>query len=111
MKEYDLSDRKLKIAFVLAVVLIGWLCFNRAVTAHAQTTPANLSPGVQEAVKLSQAHMGDIVILSYPGLRSWHDLAGASLRPASIPSWQQLNFCVTFHALRGIFFTTPIQSD
>jgi hypothetical protein len=26
MKEYDLSDRKLKIGVVLAMVIIGWMC-------------------------------------------------------------------------------------
>jgi len=65
MKEYDLSDRKLKIALVLIMAIIGWLCLKGADSAHAQTTPANLSPGVQEVVKLSQAHMSDDVILSY----------------------------------------------
>jgi hypothetical protein len=65
MKEYDLSDRKLKFAVLLAVAIIGWFCFKGASSAHAQATPANLSPGVQEVVKLSQAHMSDDVILSY----------------------------------------------
>ena len=65
MKKYDLSDRKLKLAIVLAVAIIGWLCLKGANSAHAQATPANLSPGVQEVVKLSQAHMTDDVILSY----------------------------------------------
>jgi hypothetical protein len=57
MKEYDLSDRKLKIGVVLAVVIIGWLCLRGASSAHAQAASANLSPGVQEVVKLSQARM------------------------------------------------------
>ena len=65
MKKYDLSDRKLKIALVLIMAIIGWLCFKGAGSVHAQTTPANLSPGPREVVKLSQAHMGDDVILSY----------------------------------------------
>jgi hypothetical protein len=51
MKEYDLSDRKLKIAFVLAVVLIGWLCFKGAGSTDAQTAPANLTPGMHDVVK------------------------------------------------------------
>jgi hypothetical protein len=51
MKEHDLSDRKLKIAFVLALVIIGWLCLKGAGSVHAQTNPANLSPGVREVVK------------------------------------------------------------
>src|SRR5580658_9435919 len=65
MKEHDLSDRKLKIAIVLAVAIIGWLCFQGASSVHAQTAPANLSPGLQEVLRLSQAHMNDDVILSY----------------------------------------------
>jgi hypothetical protein len=65
MKEYDLSDRKLKIGVVLAVAIIGWFCLHGASSVHAQTTPANLSPGAQEVVKLSQAHLSDDVILSY----------------------------------------------
>jgi hypothetical protein len=65
MKEYDLTDRKLKIAFVLAMMIIGWFCLRGAGSAHGQTTAANFSPGVQEVVRLSQAHMSDEVILSY----------------------------------------------
>jgi len=65
MNEHDLSDRKWKIAVLLAVAIIGWLCLNGSSSAHAQVTPANLSPGVQEIVKLSQAHMNDDVMLSY----------------------------------------------
>jgi hypothetical protein len=45
MKEYDWSERKLKIAIVLAVVIIGWLCLKGA--GQAQTMPAILSPGAQ----------------------------------------------------------------
>jgi hypothetical protein len=56
MKDYDLTDRKLKIAFILVMAILGWLCLNGASFIHAQTTPANLSPGVREVFKLSQAH-------------------------------------------------------
>ena len=59
MKDYDLTDRKLKIAFILVMAILGWLCLNGASFIHAQTTPANLSPGLQEVVKLTQAHMSD----------------------------------------------------
>jgi hypothetical protein len=65
MKKYELSDRKLKIGVLLAVALIGWLCFKGASAARSQTTPANLSPDLQEVVKLSATHMSDDVILSY----------------------------------------------
>jgi hypothetical protein len=50
MKKYDLSDRKLKIAVILAIAMIGWLCLKGASAAHGQTTPANFSPGMQELV-------------------------------------------------------------
>jgi len=65
MKKNELSDRKLKILIVLAVLVIGWLCFKGATAAHAQAASGTLSPGVQEVVKLTQAHMGDDVILAY----------------------------------------------
>jgi len=63
MKQYDWSERKLKLAIVLAIAIIAWLCFNAS--SQAQPIPGNLSPGVQEVVKLTQAHMGDDVILAY----------------------------------------------
>ena len=53
MKKYDLSDRKLKIALILAIVMIGWLCLKGASAAHGQTTSPNLSPEMQEVVKWS----------------------------------------------------------
>ncbi len=65
MKNYELSDRKLKIGVLLAVAMIGWMCFKGARSAHSQTTPANLSPELQEVVKLSATHMSEDVILSY----------------------------------------------
>jgi hypothetical protein len=37
MKEYDLSDRKLKIVVVMAMVIIGWFCAKRAMASHPQT--------------------------------------------------------------------------
>ena len=54
MKEYDLSDRKLKIGVVLAMVIIGWMCLKGASASRAQTTPANLSPAVQAVVATTQ---------------------------------------------------------
>src|SRR5579862_3973022 len=65
MKTYDFSDRKLKLLIVLAIVIIGWLCFRGATAAHAQSAPATTSPNVQEVVKLSKAHLSDDVILAY----------------------------------------------
>jgi hypothetical protein len=48
MKKYEWSDRKLKIAVLLAIAMIGWLCLKGASAAHGQTTPATLSPGLLE---------------------------------------------------------------
>ncbi len=65
MNTYDLSDRKLKILIVLASVIIGWHCFQGATSSHAQAAAPNLSPSLQEIVKLSKAKMSDDVILAY----------------------------------------------
>ncbi len=48
MNKYEWSDRKLKIAVLLAIVLIGWLCLKGASAAHGQTNPATLSPNLLE---------------------------------------------------------------
>jgi hypothetical protein len=39
MKEYDLSDRKLKILVVMAMVIIGWFCSKRAIASRADSAP------------------------------------------------------------------------
>ncbi|HEX4120696.1 MAG TPA: DUF6600 domain-containing protein [Verrucomicrobiae bacterium] len=65
MNEHQFSDRRLKILIVLAFLIIGWLCFRGAASGHAQPAPADLSPGVQEVIKLTKAHMTDDVILAY----------------------------------------------
>ncbi len=65
MIKNEFSDRILKILIVLVFVLIGWLCFQCASTSHAQSAPADLSPGLQEVIKLTKAHMTDDVILAY----------------------------------------------
>jgi hypothetical protein len=49
MKEYDLSDRKLKIGVVLALVIIGWLCLKGDSASHVQKAPDNSSSGVSES--------------------------------------------------------------
>src|SRR5580692_9576798 len=48
----------------LAAVLT-WAMLGMGPASNAQTTPANLSPDLQAVVKLSQAHMGDDVIINY----------------------------------------------
>jgi hypothetical protein len=50
-------------AFV-AVVMV-WFVLAAGPASNAQTTAANLSPDLQEVVKLAQAHMSDDVILSF----------------------------------------------
>ncbi|HZM01765.1 MAG TPA: hypothetical protein VFC44_01975, partial [Candidatus Saccharimonadales bacterium] len=55
---------RLKMMSGLAVAIIGWLCWNGAITGRAQSA-SNLSPQLQEVVKLTQAHMSDDVILAY----------------------------------------------
>ncbi|HEY3913625.1 MAG TPA: DUF6600 domain-containing protein, partial [Verrucomicrobiae bacterium] len=65
MNEHEFSDRRLKVLIVLAFLIIGWLCFRGATAGHAQSAPADLSPGVQEVIKLTKAHMTDDVILAY----------------------------------------------
>jgi hypothetical protein len=50
-------------AFLAAVMALALLLATPA--SYAQTTPANLSPDLQEIVKFAQAHMSDDVILAY----------------------------------------------
>ena len=49
----------------LAQAAIGWLCWNTGGVGHAQIAPADLSPDLQEVLKLSQQKMSDDVITSY----------------------------------------------
>ncbi len=67
MKETKWSDCRKNLARALAVagVAVGVLCWNSGGTCRAQTPPANLSPGLQEVIKLTQAKMGDDVIIAY----------------------------------------------
>jgi hypothetical protein len=65
MNTNELSDRKLKVLTALAILVIGWLCWNAATLGHAQPAPATQSPQLQEVVKLTQAKMSDDVIMSY----------------------------------------------
>ena len=53
----------LKVA--LAWMAIGWMCWNVGDACNAQTAPANLTPGLEEVLKLTKAQMGDDVIVSY----------------------------------------------
>ena len=66
MKTTRLSGNKATFLLAIACIAIGtmfWSADNAFSGDQAQ--PANLSPGLQEVVKLSQAQMGDDVILAY----------------------------------------------
>ena len=49
----------------LVAVVMAWVVLTAGPASNAQTTAANLSPDLQEIVKLAQAHMSDEVILSF----------------------------------------------
>jgi hypothetical protein len=49
----------------LACMTIGWVFWIVGNTCNAQTPPSNLSPGLQEVLKLTKAQMGDDVIVGY----------------------------------------------
>ena len=48
-----------------ACVVVGWMYWSVGNICNAQTPLSNLSPDLQEVVKLSQSHMGDDVIVNY----------------------------------------------
>lgn len=47
------------------VILVGLFLILVSIATHADQAPANLAPGVQQVLKLSQARMGDDVITSF----------------------------------------------
>jgi hypothetical protein len=65
MKTNEIHGYQRRIAATTACLAIGWLCWGGGSVGRAQTAPANLSPGLQEVVKLTQAHMSDDVITTY----------------------------------------------
>ena len=65
MSRKTLVNMKITLKVVLAQAAIGWMCWYAGSVCHAQTAPANLSPDVQEVLKLSQQKMSDDVITSY----------------------------------------------
>src|ERR1017187_8749103 len=65
MKSEERMNGKAPLKLALSLMTIAWLCWGVGNTCYAQTPPSNLSPGLQEVVKLSQAHMGDDVIVNY----------------------------------------------
>jgi len=56
---------KATITRLVALTAIGWACWQAGSIGLAQTPSANLSPDLQEVVKLSQQKMSDDVITSY----------------------------------------------
>ena len=75
MKKYDWSDRKLKIAVLLAIAIIGWFCLKGASAAHGQTTPAHLSPAAHFATRLPACDL-DCRFLQAVGFRGEPEIAG-----------------------------------
>ena len=65
MKSKKLTTMRATMKVALACVAIGWMCWSAGNTCNAQTPPSNLSPDLQEVVKLSQEKMSDDVITTY----------------------------------------------
>ena len=65
MKSTKRKNVKSAMKGVLATAALGWMCWGAGTTCLAQTTAANLSPDLQEVVKLSQQKMSDDIITSY----------------------------------------------
>src|SRR5208282_1546697 len=65
MKSKKLINMKATMKVALACAAIGWMCWSAENACNAQTPPSNLSPDLQEVVKLSQAKMPDDVIKNY----------------------------------------------
>jgi hypothetical protein len=65
MKTNDLHKYRKTIAVTAACLSIGWLCWSGASLGHAQNAPANLSPGLQEVLKLTQNHLPDEIVTAY----------------------------------------------
>ncbi len=65
MKSNNMINMKATLKAALAGAVIAWLCWQTGNVCNAQTTSQNLSPDLQEVVKLSQSHMGDDVIVNY----------------------------------------------
>jgi hypothetical protein len=65
MKSKILTDGKAGMRLVFACIAAGWMFWSAADVCHAQTPQPNLSPDLQEIVKLSQKQMGDDVITNY----------------------------------------------
>jgi hypothetical protein len=65
MKSKNLTILKATTKVALACAAIASSCWTAGDICNAQTPPSNLSPDLQEVVKLSQEKMGDDVITNY----------------------------------------------
>lgn len=65
MKRIKLINLNAAMKTALAFVAIALMCWSAANVCDAQTPPSTVSPDLQEVVKLSQAHMGDDVIVNF----------------------------------------------
>ena len=58
-------ERNKSILGACLAAVMAWVLLAASPASYAQTTPANMSPDLQEIVKFAQAHMTDDVILAY----------------------------------------------
>jgi hypothetical protein len=65
MNRNRIIGRNTRVIGALAAIVTAWAVFMAAPAGHGQTTAANLSPDLQQIVKLAQAHMTDDVILGF----------------------------------------------
>ena len=61
MNEHDFSDGQWKVAFVLTVALLGWLCFNNSGYINAQRKIAKLNQAPHATNSLEARMSGRIV--------------------------------------------------
>ncbi len=61
MNEHDLSDGQWKVAFVLTVALLGWLCFNNSGYINAQRKISSLDQA-PHATNSLQAHVAGRIV-------------------------------------------------
>jgi hypothetical protein len=65
MNTKRIMECKIRIFSACLAATVAWALLTVGPASYAQTTPANLSPDLQEIVKFAQAHMTDDVILAY----------------------------------------------
>ncbi|MGD0412461.1 MAG: DUF6600 domain-containing protein [Verrucomicrobiota bacterium] len=65
MKRNWIMECSTRVIGALAALVMAWAVLTAGPASNAQTTAANLSPDLQQIVKLAQAHMSDDVILGF----------------------------------------------